>query len=124
MTPRFQPMEWAVLVNGIGGRVFQVETTTWTPGGTERVHEHYIQPGDTKSRYQLYGAADPGSHVDNLIKVPDKDTAEAVADLLKEAYEAGDRAVAKAKWDRDRAVSRAVEQIRDMLRLAEVRSTR
>jgi hypothetical protein len=113
--PTFQPFEWAVLVNGIGGRLFQVETTTWTEGGTERVHEHYIQPGDTKSRYELYGAGDPGSHVCNLIKVPDKATAEAVVELLGEVYDAGDRIYRKAKMDRDMAVGHAAELIQAML---------
>lgn len=109
--PDFEPLEWAVLVNGIGGRLFRVWKTFETPGGVKRVEEWH---DTTKRPHSTYGSFDVNAF--NLIKVPNKATAEAVVELLVEVFDRGDRLYRQAKFDRDNAVGRAETQIREMLK--------
>lgn len=110
--PMFEPMEWAVLVTGTGGRLFQVETTTFH-GDMQRVHEYYIQPGDTKTRYSMYGGL--GSPYTSLIKCPDKEIAEKCAVDLCKAYAQLDKAASAATYARDRGVEHIADIWREIL---------
>lgn len=107
--PKFKPGEVAVMVLDTKARTMVVEDTTFH-GDMQRVHEHYIQPGDTKSRYQLYGGV--GFPYSSMIKVPTPEVAEQVVAMINEAHEAGQKLISAATMEARTLVYRAEQKAR------------
>lgn len=110
--PKFSPGEIAVLVTDNGARLFEVEDTTFH-GQMQRVHEHYIQPGDTKSRYQLYGGL--GTPYSSLIKIADESLRNQAVKLLNDRAEEARRLVSAAEMEARRLRNQAEQSIRELV---------
>ena len=88
----FEKMEWAVLLNDIGGRLFRVwERNEEYP---HRVVEYYVQPGGLQCHLMMgaFAVCDI-----SLVKIPNKEYGEKLVRKLKASYEQGERLVSNAK---------------------------
>lgn len=111
--PKFKFGDVAIFVHDSGQRMVKVEATTFH-GDMQRVHEYYIQPGDTKTRFQLYGDGDGGFPYTSLIKVRDEAQAKEFLDFLEEERVVARRLISDASMEARRIMSRATQTVREL----------
>jgi hypothetical protein len=99
MTKTFSPGEWAVYPSDVGGRLFQVG----------HVKDHRAFEAQSEWGIQYRQPADSlGTHIDNLVKVNDRDTGLLLIGALKHAYATHRSKLYNLEVERDASYRKAI----------------